>query len=293
MPDWPSLADTLGKHDIHVPDFSAVRAVGGGDISAAWRVPTDRGRVFLKTANPDSCEMFAAEADGLAELKRANSVRVPDVLATGMSKRDCFLALEWLELGPTTAASDQLLGQQLAMQHRVLGDRHGYQRDNTIGRTPQINTWNESWLDFYAEYRLNFQIELAVRNGFGAELTGVASELTRILPSLFSNYDPQPSLLHGDLWGGNKSCVDGRPVIFDPAVYYGDRECDLAMTRLFGGFSAEFYAAYEESWPLSRGHEKRLTVYKLYHVLNHLNLFGGAYLDHARALIRSALVEND
>ena len=285
MPDWTALTITLRKHDIHLSGIDTARAVGGGDISAAWKIETDAGPIFLKTGHPDACQMFAAEAEGLLELAQANAVRVPAVLAAGNSQSDCFLALEWLDMSPMDAGTDQLLGEQLARQHRVLADRHGWKRDNTIGRTPQINNWSENWLEFFFDRRLKYQLDLAGRNGFGAKLKNAAAELQKALPDIFSGYTPQPSLLHGDLWGGNKASVGGQPVIFDPAVYYGDRETDLAMTRLFGGFSAAFYESYEEAWPLSEGHEKRLIVYQLYHVLNHLNLFGCGYLSQARSII--------
>ena len=287
MPDWQALRESLDEAGIAAA--RGARAVGGGDISAAWCVETDTGRIFLKTGRIDAIEMFAAEAEGLRELKSANAVRVPDVLAQGKAGAECFLALEWIELEASTAATDRLLGARLAEQHRVLAAAHGWHRDNTIGRTPQINTRTDHWTPFYRERRLRFQLELAARNGYAGTLQELGAPLLERLPDLFGDHDPPPSLLHGDLWGGNHASSGGQPVIFDPAVYYGDRETDLAMTRLFGGYSREFYVAYEHSWPLPPGHEQRLGVYQLYHVLNHLNLFGRSYLGRSESLIKDAL----
>lgn len=289
MPDWIALGEALAKNGIPSANLASARAVGGGDISAAWQIQTDRGPVFLKTATSAMVDAFSAEADGLNELQQTHTVRVPNVLAVGALQNDSYLALEWLDLTPSSAGDDRLLGEQLARLHAQTADRFGWQRNNSIGRTLQTNTWTDSWPEFYRDHRLLFQLELAEQNGFGSALKESGAELAEKLPEFFSHHAPVPSLVHGDLCAGNRSSANGQPVIFDPAVYYGDRESDLAMTRLFGGFSTEFYRAYEESWPLAPGHEKRLGIYQLYHVLNHLNLFGRGYLDQASALIRRVL----
>lgn len=288
MPDWRALREALRARDL-TPADGVPRGVGGGDISAAWCLETEKGPVFLKTGGAETQPMFAAEAAGLGVLKAARAVCVPEVFAVGATASDSFLVLEWLSLDSPNSNADRRLGRQLAELHKVSADAHGWCRDNTIGLTPQINTWTESWTDFYRQHRLRFQLELAANNGFDGKLQRLGQRLLEELPQLFAAHEPVPSLLHGDLWSGNKASVDGEPVIFDPAVYYGDRETDLAMTRLFGGFSQDFYAAYEKVWPLPPGHRARLGVYQLYHVLNHLNLFGGAYLGRAEALINDAL----
>ncbi len=289
MPDWTQILKSLGHSGVTVSAGEYPVAVGGGDISAAWQLESSSGPVFLKTGPRDAADMFAAEALGLEELHAANAIRVPRPLAHGAAGSAAFLALEWLRFSNPRQHTQRLMGQRLAELHRHTADRFGWHRDNTIGRTPQRNPWTHDWIEFYRNERLGFQLELARRNGFDGALTRRGVELGHRLPDLFSDYDPVPSLLHGDLWGGNWASVDAEPVIFDPAVYYGDRETDLAMTRLFGGFSHDFYASYEKSWPLAPGSDRRLRLYQLYHVLNHLNLFGRGYLRRAEALLDELL----
>jgi len=287
MPEWQSLFSVLRETDINVSSQDMPRPVGGGDISAAWRVKTEGSSVFLKTGPADSLAMFQAEADGLRELRKADAIRVPNVLGCVSSESECLLALEWIEFELADSGTERMLGQQLAQQHRYCEDRFGWHKDNMIGATPQHNLWNDDWVEFVAEDRLGFQLELAARNGFGGDLQIEGDVLRKNLGHFFDDYWPEASLLHGDLWGGNWASADGAPVIFDPAVYYGDRESDIAMTKLFGGFGASFYDAYEDAWPLSAGSEQRILLYQLYHVLNHLNLFGGSYLNRALGIIRA------
>ena len=230
--------------------------------------------------------MFEAEADGLRELRSANAIRVPEVLGCGVENGNSFIALERFTFDRPTARTEQTLGERLAKLHRHTADRFGWFRDNTIGLTPQVNTWSDDWISFFRMHRLEFQLMLAAENGYGAELERTGRRLAKNLPELFAAYEPVPSLLHGDLWSGNWGSVGGEPVIFDPAVHYGDRESDIAMTMLFGGFGKAFYDAYETSWPMAPGHEQRLKLYQLYHVLNHLNLFGSSYLGRAKRLLR-------
>ena len=283
MPDWQALRDALGKKGIYLDD-STPRPVGGGDISAAWCVQGNAGPWFLKTSAAANADMFAAEKAGLDELRAAQAVRVPQTLAHGTTIGDSYLIFEWLDLAPPTAESESDLGARLALQHRVTADTHGWRRDNTIGLTPQRNPQTSGWADFFVQHRLSFQLDLAISKGFSAiePLRGSAIDDAR---QLLDGHCPVPSLLHGDLWGGNHASVNGSAVIFDPAVYFGDRETDLAMTRLFGGFSTTFYAAYDEAWPLPADSESRLGLYQLYHVLNHVNLFGRSYLGRALAML--------
>jgi fructosamine-3-kinase len=236
--------------------------------------------------------MLDAEAAGLRELGASNGVRVPAVIGLGRAGPHAFLALEWLERGVSKARGGAKLGERLAAQHRSSSRDFGWHRDNTIGLTPQHNRRTDDWTAFFIERRLRFQLTLAETSGFGSLLAVPGERLLEAVPRLIGSHRPRPSLLHGDLWGGNWfTSAQGEPVIFDPAVYYGDREADLAMTQLFGGFDANFYAAYHEAWPLESGHEVRRDLYNLYHVLNHANLFGEGYAHQAAATIGRLLAE--
>lgn len=282
------LGETLGGSFEPHPSMR----VHGGCINDSFRWESSNGPVFVKIASDADLPMLEAEADGLRELDGANSVRVPTVLASGTAGNGAFLALEWVQISRASGEEQALLGTQLAHQHRVLATRFGWRRDNTIGSTEQINTWTEDWLPFFREHRLRFQLELAERNGYGGRLQESGGRLLEHLDVLLGDHRPAPSLLHGDLWGGNMGAdPSGAPVIFDPAVYFGDRETDLAMTRLFGGFRREFYEAYEKAWPLPASAARRVDLYNLYHVLNHLNLFGSGYLSQAQTLIDTLLLD--
>ncbi|MDH5622344.1 MAG: fructosamine kinase family protein [Gammaproteobacteria bacterium] len=241
---------------------------------------------FRKQGPLTALSMFEAEAEGLAELKKAGAIRVPEVYDVGTDADGAYIAMERLELERGRDRDAATLGEELAALHRHTADLHGWHRDNTIGSTPQHNSQTNDWVAFFRGHRLQFQLDLAARNGYLGELQDRGKQLAEHLGELFEGYDPAPSLLHGDLWAGNWGVTDGVPVIFDPAVYFGDRETDIAMTQLFGGFGGAFYRAYERAWPLSAGSAKRLELYKLYHVLNHLNLFGSAYLNQALSILR-------
>lgn len=253
----------------------SAESVSGGCIHRCFRVVVAGRKRFLKTNTAAYVDAFAAEADGLRAL-RAAGLRAPEVISQGALGDDAYLMLEHLEL---KAKGDfAALGRMLAAAHRHPGPRFGWERDNFIGNTPQQNGWSDSWAQFWRERRMKPQLERARRNGF---------DLGKVeLEGLLDGHEPQPSLLHGDLWSGNAGFTAEGPVVFDPAVYYGDREADLAMTELFGGFPREFYAAYEEAFPLDAGYGKRKHLYNLYHLLNHLNLFGGGYLGQVKSALR-------
>ena len=269
--------------------------LGGGCINQAWRVGDGERDFFVKTNSAAVARtMFEAEAAGLAELAATGTVRVPWPVGHGAAAGLAFLVLEYLPLGGGGTRALERLGRQLATMHRMPQPFFGWHRDNTIGSTPQPNDRSDDWIAFWRERRLGFQLELAARNGYGGELRRRGEQLLTRFEGLFAAYRPAPALLHGDLWSGNAGCtVDGEPVIFDPACYYGDREADLAMTELFGGFPENFYAAYRETLPLDVGYPQRRTLYNLYHVLNHLNLFGGGYRAQAEHMIDRLLAELD
>jgi protein-ribulosamine 3-kinase len=262
--------------------------VGGGCINDAVVLMADDGqKYFVKLNNASRLDMFVAEATGLEEIVQSGSLRAPRPVCTGIAGGEAFLVLEHLPLGGH--GNEAALGSGLAAMHRTTREQFGWRRDNTIGSTTQVNTHEDDWVEFYREHRLRFQLELAAENG-DRRLLREGESLLDALPAFFTNYQPQASLLHGDLWGGNRGALpDGTPVIFDPAVYYGDREADLAMTELFGGFGARFYAAYNEAWPLDGGYRVRRELYNLYHILNHYNLFGGGYASQAMRMMQSLM----
>ena len=267
------------------------RSVGGGSINATYVVQTQDRSYFVKINRAADLEMFQAEAEGLQELAKPGAVRVPLPICWGSFEDRAYLVLEDLQLGGHRSGVAEL-GRQLARMHQFIqkNQRFGWHRNNTIGSTPQINTWSEDWVSFYRDHRLNYQIRLARRQGYTGAWTEDAEQLMDRLEGFFVDYQPAPSLLHGDLWAGNYGVdAEGNPVIFDPAVYYGDRETDLAMTELFGGFPGEFYTAYDQEFPIDPGYRQRKPLYQLYHLLNHLNLFGGGYLGSSRAAIQQCL----
>jgi fructosamine-3-kinase len=262
--------------------------LGASSFNDTWRLDLGPAAYFIKVNTVARAPMLEAEADGLRELGAARAVRVPTPVACGVSGDSAYLALEWLDL--RHGGRDAALGRALAELHRTTAPRFGGHRPNTIGTTPQDNAWADDWAAFLRDRRIAPQLALAARNGHRGALERDGGRLLAAIPELLAGHHPAPSLLHGDLWAGNAAALaSDEPVIFDPAVYYGDRETDLAMTELFGGFNASFHAAYREAWPLAAGYERRRTLYNLYRVLNHLNLFGGGYLAQAEAMIAELL----
>lgn len=256
--------------------------VGGGCICDNYLVEGGGQRFFVKTASSGH-NPFPAEADGLAALSRCPALVVPQVVATGRVGPVAFLVLTYLDL--QAEGDDGRLGEAVALLHQITYPRFGWPRDNFIGSTPQANAQDTDWPRFWREQRLLPQLRLAARRG-APELLEAAAPLLEHLPALFTGDPPAASLLHGDLWCGNKGFVSGRPCLFDPAVYAGDSEADLAMAELFGGFSPRFVAAYRSIRPSREGDAQRRLLYQLYHVLNHFNLFGGGYARQAAQMLR-------
>lgn len=266
----------------------------GGDINQAFKLGDGNRTFFVKANQAARLGMFEAEAAGLDEILSTQTLRTPRPVCVGVSGQHAFLVLEYLDLHGRR--NDAELGRQLARMHQCKPDSNthpfGWHRNNTIGSTPQINTWSNDWPSFFGQQRLGYQLRLTQENGYGQTLIDPGEKLIVHLAEFFPDRCPSPSLLHGDLWGGNAGFTSsGEPVIFDPAVYYGDREADLAMTELFGGFGQDFYAAYREAWPLAPEYATRKKLYNLYHILNHLNLFGEAYLPQAQGLIKQLIAE--
>lgn len=267
-------------------------SIGGGCINTAYRLDGDDQSYFVKLNEADKLEMFEAEADGLHEMIQTETVRVPEPIAYGNAGGSSFLVLEYLKLGSGNGHSLARLGEKLAAMHQIPQRYYGWHRDNTIGSTPQINTPGNDWVSFWRDRRLGFQLNLAARNGFSGALQHDGERLMADLDVLLADHRPQPALLHGDLWGGNYAVeTSGEPVIFDPAPYYGDREADLAMMELFGGFGSRFWDAYQATYALESDYSVRKILYKLYHVLNHLNLFGAGYLSQAQSMTKRLLSE--
>ncbi len=265
--------------------------VGSGCINQTGFItdPESGYRAFLKLHRADRLPNFEAETAGLEEIMATETIRVPRPLLHGATDAHAFLVLQALDLQSPRdrVAAEEHLGRDLAALHRVRGKRFGWNRHNVIGDTPQINTEEDHWVAFYREHRLRYQVDLAARKGLQLPR---ATALLDSLDAFFSHYQPGPSLLHGDLWTGNIAFdEEARPVLYDPAVYFGDRETDIAFTEMFGGLSPAFYRAYHEAYPMDSGYEKRRDLYNLYHILNHYNLFGGYYGIQAQETIRSLL----
>lgn len=289
---WAVLAERIGAVTGHAFNIRQRQALSGGCINQAWRLRDDGRDYFIKVNVAAGLAMFEAEAEGLAELAASGTVRVPQPIDHGVIDKQAYLVLEYLPLGAGSPTAMATLGRQLALLHRQTQPCFGWHRDNTLGSTPQPNGRCADWCEFWRDRRLDFQLHLAATNGYGGALQRLGEQLSAQLTGFFAGYSPSPALLHGDLWGGNAGCTAaGEPVIFDPAVYYGDREADLAMTELFGGFSPRFYAAYRKVLPLEEGYPQRRTLYNLYHILNHLNLFGGGYRAQAERMMGELLAE--
>ena len=261
-------------------------SVIGGCINQASKIEGHDGRIyFLKQNNLKFLPFFEAEARALMEIEETGTIQVPQVIVFGETEGKSFLILEFMEQGSSSKAGQKQLGRELAQLHQVEKPFFGWDIDNCIGATPQPNPKSENWVDFYRTHRLIHQFELAKQKG--KRFDQVETLLTG-LDFFFADYIPTPSLLHGDLWGGNASYdAKGSPFIFDPATYYGDRETDLAFTYMFGGFSSDFYQAYQETYPLDSGFTERKILYNLYHELNHFNLFGGGYANSAQSSINT------
>lgn len=262
-----------------------VEPVGGGCISRNFRLADGARRYFVKLGNTSAAAMFAAEADGLAALARCPVLLVPGVVARGRAGEQSFLVLEWLDL--QAGGDEGRLGEAVAALHGIAYAHFGWHCDNFIGSTPQLNGWDDDWPRFFAERRLRPQLGMAAKSTPALVARGEA--LLADLPRFFVDHVPAPGLVHGDLWRGNLGFVAGQPALFDPAIYAGDGETDLAMAELFGGFSPRFFAAYRAVRPLGPGYPARRKLYQLYHVLNHCNLFGGGYASQAVRLLDDLL----
>ena len=314
---WTQIATHISQAIGETFEINNRRSISGGCINQGYAVIGNTGTYFVKLNQASQVQMFEAEALGLKQMLETQTIRVPKPICWGTAADSAYIVLEWLELGGNSnTQSWEEMGRQLAAMHRAsppqptekfkvgklkvesstpqpsnpqpstFQGEFGWNQNNTIGSTPQMNNWTSDWAEFFAEYRLGYQFQLARRRG------GHFPQQEQLLAAIgkLLDHQPQPSLVHGDLWGGNASITkSGEPVIFDPATYLGDREVDIAMTELFGGFPPAFYRGYNEVWPLDAGYKQRKTLYNLYHILNHFNLFGGGYGSQANRMIEQIL----
>ncbi|CAM3053408.1 fructosamine kinase family protein [Lactiplantibacillus plajomi] len=265
---------TTWLNQLPLKDIQSVRPVSGGDINAAFAIETANNRYFLKVQPNRGRAFFDHEVDGLTHLSRA--VRTPKVIASGTIETDGYLLLGWVTAGHGSQAQ---LGQAVAHLHQQRAERFGLDNDFTLGKIPKINTWQTDWATFYNHQRLDVLVKLARQQGLWSATR--ETHFQRLRANLLAQphmHQVQPSLLHGDLWSGNYLFnAAGEPVLIDPDIFYGDREMDFAMTTIFGGFDADFYASYQATYPLDAGYQERLPQYQLYYLLAHLNLFGETY----------------
>jgi fructosamine-3-kinase len=285
---WNSIATQISQVTAQPFQIGDRRSVSGGCINTGYAISGNQKTYFVKVNQASQLTMFEAEAAGLEEMLASQTIRVPKPICWGTAAGSAYLVLEWLELGYRGEVAWETMGHHLAALHKTSSPNgFGWKMSNTIGSTVQINLWTIDWIEFWAEYRLAYQFKLATQKGGNFPNQ---NRLLNAIPKLLEGYHPQPSLVHGDLWSGNAAITaDGEPVIFDPATYYGDREVDLAMTELFGGFPAAFYRGYNASFPLDSGYSQRKIFYNLYHILNHFNLFGGSYAAQANRMIEQIL----
>ncbi len=285
---WSAIAKHIAQVTEHPFIIRDIKPVSGGCINQGHCLIGEQQQYFVKLNQAERLSMFEVEALGLAALTATQTIKVPQVICCGYDSGQSYLVLEWLEFSRGSADSWRVMGQQLAQLHCHSGSqRFGWQQDNIIGSTPQPNPWMDNWATFFAEHRIGYQLRLAQRRGGNFPYP---NQVVPKIKAILGDRRPPPALVHGDLWSGNVAILmTGEPVILDPAVYYGDPEVDVAMTELFGGFPASFYQGYNTYLPIDSGYQQRKTLYNLYHILNHFNLFGGGYERQAQQMLQQCL----
>lgn len=269
--------------------ITAVNRVSGGCIAEAFQIVLDDGVNLFAKVSFEQGNDFAAELNGLEALRSTNTIAIPEVVASQLDDPIGVLILDWVQ--PTSPQRDFWLrfGHSIAQLHLANEsiNQFGFSEDNFIGATDQRNTWKNNWAEFFGEFRLAFQGDLALKRGLidTSQRKGL-DRLIDELPDLLATDAMSPALLHGDLWSGNFLCdANQDPVIFDPAVYFGHHECEFGITKLFGGFDSAFYEAYHDVIPKDDGTPERIEIYQLYHLLNHVNLFGRSYWPSCQTII--------
>lgn len=285
---WQAISQQLSETLMFTFNITEKTKVTGGDINECYMITDGEQRYFVKINTREFLPKFEVEAENIRILRESNSVSVPEFIFTGQSKHNSFIVLNYLPTKPLEDDSNSyLFGQQLAQLHQWGEQKEfGFDQDNYIGTTLQPNKWERKWARFFSEQRIGWQLQLIKEKGVNLVDIG---EFIEVIHEHLAGHQPRPSLLHGDLWNGNAAQSVFGPICYDPACYWGDRECDIAMTELFGGFQPEFYQGYESILPLDYKYTERKDIYNLYHLLNHYNQFGGHYLDQSQVLINKIL----
>ncbi|WP_019276123.1 fructosamine kinase family protein [Vibrio coralliilyticus] len=285
---WQAITEQLSEALMFSFDIVEKNRLHGGDISDCYMISDGEQRYFVKVNLRDFYAKFEIEAENIRILRESSTVFVPEHILTGKSKEHAFLILNYLPTKPLDDSSNSYkFGQQLARLHQWGEQKeYGFDQDNFIGSTLQPNKWDRKWGRFFAEQRIGWQLQLMKEKGVTLVDIG---DFTHLVKDRLGNHNPRPSLLHGDLWHGNAANSVFGPICYDPSCYWGDRECDIAMTELFEGFQPEFYQGYESVLPLDLAYSERKDIYNLYHLLNHYNQFGGHYLDQCERLINKIL----
>ena len=296
MSEIQTALDALLPHHVEVIDTCSI---GGGCISEAYCVAfssnqaaASEEKLFVKSNQASFIDNFECETEGLKQLRAPAAIGIPEPIAIGLAVGRSWMITQWIEVSPKSSSYYNKLGLQLARLHReTRGEAIGWERDNYIGATRQPNPSHSCWPDFFATQRIEFQLRLAINSGYrDSQLRGNCEQIVRRMGDLLTGREDETSLLHGDLWSGN--CLSnhvGDPILIDPAVYRGCREAEFGMIKLFGGCPETFYDSYLNAWPMSDGWQRRVDIYQLYHVLNHLNLFGSGYLSQCKTLSAAIL----
>lgn len=286
---WQAISQQLSDTLMFDFQISEREKLDGGDINQCYMISDGQERYFVKVNAKEALAKFEAEAENIRIMRESNTVFLPELVLYGACKDSSFIILNFLATKPLEDSTlSYEFGQQLARLHQWGEQKeYGFDCDNYIGSTLQPNKWDKKWCRFFAEQRIGWQLQLVKEKG--VVLVDDIEEFTQLVQNRLASHSPRPSLLHGDLWNGNVANSAFGPICYDPATYWGDRECDIAMTELFNGFQPEFYQGYESVWPLEIGYEARKNIYNLYHILNHYNQFGGHYLDEAEKTINDIL----
>lgn len=284
---WNTIANNIAEKVNRQFAIENKSPITGGDINLSFLIEGDNQRYFVKINQKSFFENFEAEAYSLRLIRQSEHIAAPEVILVGQTKENAYLVMEYLAFQEPTEASWLAFGEQLAFMHKTTTHgQFGWSHDNVIGSTPQPNRWSSNWRQFFAEQRIGWQLQLLSEKSIRL---GDIDYISQVCHDQLTHHQVKPCLIHGDLWQGNVGFIKKTPFIFDPASYYGDREADLAMTELFGRFPTAFYQGYNNVYPLPERYEIRKHIYNFYHVLNHATLFGGIYIDQAKACLQRIL----